>query len=236
MTKIDPKDLKDKYFQFFKDSFVESLKFQGLEKAMELRCVEQFGGLRKYYDRISSRPVKPLGLENRMPVNIDGIVFTGKYDKLELEDGKNGFARVVDYKTGQAKNHTAGIYGARSLEDESCDGYLRQLVCYKLLYERDKTREHKDISISHGVLVFVEPAKDDIRKYGVKKGEPAEFKIEINDDMVDEMILIIKNSWRDMQGLRFEKLETRDPKKCNNCDFDQICWSKEAINRKTKRT
>ncbi|MBU4149028.1 MAG: PD-(D/E)XK nuclease family protein, partial [Candidatus Omnitrophica bacterium] len=155
---------------------------------------------------------------------IDGIVFTGKYDKLELEDEENGFVRVVDYKTGQAKNHAAGIHGARSLEDETCDEYLRQLVCYKLLYERDKTREHKHFTVSHGVLVFVEPAKDDIRKYGVKKGEPSEFKIEINEDMVDEMVAIIKNVWRDIQALRFEKLPERDKKKCGYCDFDYICW------------
>ncbi|MBU3911893.1 MAG: ATP-dependent helicase [Candidatus Omnitrophica bacterium] len=211
-------------FQFFKEKFLEALKFQGLEKAMELRCMEQFEGLRKYYDRISSNPIKPLGLENRIPVNIDGIVFTGKYDKLELEDEENGFVRVVDYKTGQAKNHAAGMHGVRSLEDDACDEYLRQLVCYKLLYERDKTRERKDLSVSHGVLVFVEPAKDDIRKYGVKKGEPSEFKIEINEDMVDEMVAIIKNVWRDIQALRFEKLPERDKKKCGYCDFDYICW------------
>lgn len=211
-------------FQFFKDRFIKNLKFQGLDKSMERSCLDQFEGLRKYYDRISAHPIKPLGLENRMPINIDGIVFTGKYDKLELEDEEKGLVRVVDYKTGQPKNHAAGMHGVRSLEDESCDEYLRQLVCYKLLYERDKTREQRELSVSHGALVFVEPAKEDIRKYGIKKGEPTEFKIEISDDMVDEMVSIIKNSWRNMQDLSFEKLEKKDSKKCGYCDFDYICW------------
>lgn len=211
-------------FQFFKEKFVESLKFQGLEKAMELRCMEQFEGLRRYYDKISANPVKPLGLENRMPVNIDGIIFTGKYDRLEMEDEKNNLVRVIDYKTGQPKDHAGGIYRRRSLEDDSCDEYMRQLVSYKLLYERDGTREHKNFTVSHGILVFVEPAKDNMVTYGVKKGEPAEFKVEITEEMVDEMIGIIKNIWANIQDLHFEKLPERDRKKCGNCDFDYICW------------
>nr|MBU1328866.1 ATP-dependent helicase [Candidatus Omnitrophota bacterium] len=213
-------------FQFFKERFLEALKFQGPEKAIELRCKEQFDGLKKYYSKISEKPIKPIGLENRMPVNIDGIIFTGKYDKLELEDEKNNFVRVVDYKTGQPNKHAKGIFEAGSLESEECDSYLRQLVCYKLLYERDKTRQDKNIVVSHGVLVFVEPAKKAIRKYEIKEGEPTEFKIVLREDMVDEMVCIIKNTWKNIQNLRFEKLPERDKDKCGNCDFNNICWEK----------
>lgn len=212
-------------FQFFKEKFIEALKYQGPEKKMELRCLEQFEGLRRYYDKVVKKPVKPIGLENRMPINIDGIIFTGKYDKLEIEDEKNKSVRVVDYKTGRQHNkHARGIFGARSLESEECDDYLRQLVCYKLLYERDKTRQDKNMVVSHGVLVFVEPAKEDLIKYGIKKGEPAEFKVNLTEDMVDEMTAIIKNTWGNIQGLHFEKLPERDKDKCGNCDFDHICW------------
>ncbi|MBU1913252.1 MAG: PD-(D/E)XK nuclease family protein, partial [Candidatus Omnitrophica bacterium] len=211
-------------FQFFREKFLEALKFQGPEKAIELRCKEQFEGLRKYHAIVSKNPVKPIGLENRMPVNIDGIIFTGKYDKLELEDEKNNLARVVDYKTGEPNKHAKGILGVKSLEDEECDGYLRQLVCYKLLYERDKTRQDKSMVVSHGVLVFVQPAKKDLRKYGIKQGEPTEFKIGLTEEMVDEMVNIIRNTWRNIQDLSFEKLPERDKEKCANCDFDRICW------------
>ncbi|MEE8317735.1 MAG: ATP-dependent DNA helicase, partial [Candidatus Omnitrophota bacterium] len=213
-------------FQFFKSAFVDSLRFQGPEKGMELHCMEEFEGLRKYFDRISSCPVMPIGLENRMPINIDGIVFTGKYDKVEMEDKGKGAVRVVDYKTGPSKNHAKGIFGVRSLEDETCDDYLRQLVSYKLLYEKDKKRQHKDLFVSHGILVFVEPSREELRKYNIKKGEPAEFRVELTEEMVDEMAGIIKNAWRSIQGLHFEKLKERDPdkKKCGGCDFDHICW------------
>ncbi len=211
-------------FQFFKDRFLDALKFQGPEKSIELRCNEQFEGLKVFFNKASSRPIKPLGLENRMPINIDGVIFTGKYDKLEVENDKDGSLRVVDYKTGQPKRHVKGIFGCRSLEDETCDAYLRQLVSYKLLYEKDKTRKEKDFFVSHGVLVFVEPAKEENKKCGIKKGEPAEFKIELNDEMVDEMVGLIKNTWRNIQDLSFEKLPERDKKKCPQCDFDNICW------------
>ena len=211
-------------FQFFKSAFVDSLKFQGPEKNMELRCIEEFEGMRKYFDKISSNPIMPLGLENRMPINIDGIVFTGKYDKMEMEDEKAGAARVIDYKTGVSKKHARGIFEVRSLEDDECDDYLRQLVSYKLLYEKDKTRQDKDLFVSHGVLVFVEPSKEELRKYGVKKGEPTEFKVELTGEMVDELVGLIKNTWTDIQGLRFEKLKERDRNKCGFCDFDHICW------------
>ncbi|MFC1666421.1 ATP-dependent helicase [Candidatus Omnitrophota bacterium] len=211
-------------FQFFKDRFLEELKFQGPEKVVELRCIEQFAGLRRFFEMASSKSIKPLGLENRMPVNIDGIIFTGKYDKLEIESDKEGFARVVDYKTGQPRKHAMGILKSRSLEDESCDDYLRQLVCYKLLYERDKTRKDRELLVSHGVLVFVEPAKEDVRRYSIKKGEPTEFKVELLEDMVDEMTGIIGNTWRNIQDLHFEKLTEPDKKKCSYCDFSHICW------------
>jgi len=210
--------------QFFKDRFLEALKFQGPEKAIELRCVEQFSQLKRYYDRISSRPIKPIGLENRTPINIDGIIFTGKYDKLEMRDEKNRSVRVVDYKTGQVKKHAQGIYNCQDLEDESCDAYFRQLVCYKLLFERDKTRPDKSLSVSHGLLIFVEPAKEEIKKYGIKKDEPTELEVELNEDMVDQMVGIIKNAWQGIQNLHFEKLTERDKKKCSYCDFDNICW------------
>ena len=82
----------------------------------------------------------------------------------------------------------------------------------------------KNMIVSHGVLVFVEPAKNDLRKYGIEEGEPTEFKVELREDMVDEMAGIIKNTWRNIQALCFEKLPGRDKNKCSNCDFDHICW------------
>ena len=116
--------------------------------------------------------------------------------------------RVMDYKTGQPNKHARGIFETKNLESEDCDDYLRQLVCYKLLYEKDKTRQDKNIVVSHGVLVFVEPAKTAIRKYGIKEGEPTEFKVALREDMVDEMEGIIKNTWRKAPLMRMNAGKT----------------------------
>ena len=213
-------------FKFFRRVFEDSLRFQGLEENMKRACLDEFQGLKKYFNKISSNPVMPLGLENKMPVNIDGIIFTGKYDKIEMENEEESAIRVVDYKTGPSKKHAKGIFEVRSLEEEGCDDYLRQLVSYKLLYEKDNTRTNKDYFVSHGVLVFVEPSKDESRKYGIKKGEPTEFKVKITQDMVDEMTGVIKNVWQGIQDLDFEKLPERDNNKCSWCDFNDICWGK----------
>ena len=78
--------------------------------------------------------------------------------------------------------------------------------------------------VSCGVLVFVEPAKKDLIKYGIKQGEPTEFKVELSEDMVDEMVSIIKNTRSNIQNMHFEKLHERDKDKCGNCDFNHICW------------
>lgn len=211
-------------FQDFKANFVDALKYQGIEKNMELRCMEQFEGLKPYFEKISRNPVRPIGLENKMPITVEGIIFTGKYDKLEIEDEVKGLVRVVDYKTGQPNKHAKGIFECRDLRDEECDGYLRQLVCYKLLYERDISKKDKGLTVSHGILAFVEPAKIDFKKHNIKKGEPTEFKVQLDDSMVKEMADIIKDVWQNIQALRFEKLPEEDDKKCRYCDFNSICW------------
>ena len=74
------------------------------------------------------------------------------------------------------------------------------------------------------MLVFIEPLKADLRKYGYKKGDYANFSVEISEGMVDDMDKLIKDTWSDIKKLKFEKLPARDEDKCGKCDFDYICW------------
>jgi hypothetical protein len=67
----------------------------------------------------------------------DNIIFTGKYDKVEWDDEGSGLVRILDYKTGKPDNHLKAIDECDDVSDPDCDGYLRQLVCYKLLFEND---------------------------------------------------------------------------------------------------
>jgi CRISPR/Cas system-associated exonuclease Cas4 (RecB family) len=167
----------------------------------------------------------PIDLEKKLVITVaDNIIFTGKYDKVEWQDKKKNMVRVIDYKTGKPDNHLRKINACRDLRSDDCDGYLRQLVCYKLLYEKDKVQS-RGKRVSHGVLVFIEPLSVDIRKLDLKKGDYISLPVQISDDMVGEMENIMKDVWRDIKLLRFEKFTQRDEEKCQKCDYDDICWS-----------
>jgi CRISPR/Cas system-associated exonuclease Cas4 (RecB family) len=153
----------------------------------------------------------------------DNIIFTGKYDKIEWDDEKKGLVRILDYKTGKPDEHLKEIDRCADLASPECDGYLRQLVCYKLLFEHDK-KESRGNRVSRGALVFIEPVSSDMRREGYKKGQYATKAIEIPDDMVAGIEKLIKAVWHNIKQLHFEKLSKRDDKICGRCDFDQICW------------
>lgn len=214
-------------FGFFKKAFERELNYQGVEKSIRLGCLRQLETLKEWFERESKAPVRPMGLEKKLAVMLDdSLIFTGNYDKTELVDDKKKLVRVLDYKTGVPDDHIKRL-GSKSNElgSDECEGYLRQLVSYKLLFDRDKG-QNRGFKISEGDLVFVEPAKTSVAKYGLKKGEFITKKVGLTDDMVEELEKVIKDVWSKIQELNFDKLVKRDDSKCGNCDFDGICWSK----------
>ncbi|MFC1807611.1 ATP-dependent helicase [Candidatus Omnitrophota bacterium] len=214
-------------FDFFKESFKAELYYQGVEDSIKLRCLSQLETLHSWYELQSRNPVKPLGLEKKLAIMLDdSLVFTGKYDKTEIVDEEKKLVRVVDYKTGKPDNHIKKILNNRAdLGSNECDGYLRQLIAYKLLFDRDKD-QNRGCRVAEGMLVFVEPAKSSVLKYGLKKGEFVNNVVKVSDDMVDNLIKVIKDSWRSIKGLNFEKLPERDEDitRCGGCDYKNICW------------
>ena len=212
-------------FQFFKDAFRSELKFQGVDKTVERDCLNKMETIKGWFGIISKNPIMPVGLERKLLVTIgDNIIFTGKYDKVEWEDEEKGLVRIVDYKTGKPDDHLKTIDTPCDLASPDCDGYLRQLICYRLLFEKDK-KESKGRRASHGALVFIEPVSADLRKQGYKKGEYATKYVEISDDMVRDLEVIVKDVWENIKRLKFERLPERDDDRCRVCDFDALCWS-----------
>lgn len=211
-------------FKFFKDAFTKELKFQGADKTDERDCLKKAETIRGWFERTAKSPVMPLGLERKLMVTIgDNIIFTGKYDKVEIDNEEKAHVRILDYKTGKPDSHLKGIAQCDDLSSRDCDGYLRQLVCYKLLFEKDK-KESGGKRVSRGALVFIEPISADMVKYGYRKGDYITKAVEITDEMVKELEKIIKRSWADIKALSFEKLSKRDEEVCGKCDFDDICW------------
>jgi len=211
-------------FSFFRDSFKRELKFQGMDNATERELIEKMDKTSGWFEKASKASVMPISLENKLLATIgDNIIFTGKYDKVEWYDEKKKLVKIIDYKTGKPDKHLKAMESINSLSDPECDGYLRQLVGYRLLFERDKSRS-KGRRVVSGELVFIEPVSEDIKKMGYKKGEYAVKSVEITDTMLDELEDLIKTSWEEIGRLRFEKLPCRDDSKCSLCDFDAICW------------
>jgi DNA helicase II / ATP-dependent DNA helicase PcrA len=214
-------------FSFFKSAFLKELDFQGPDKAIRSACTRQVDTLKNWFEKEAVNPVMPLALENKLSMLItDDLVFTGKYDKTELVDKKNMLVRVVDYKTGKPDEHVKKILsGNRILSSAECDGYLRQLACYKLLYENDKSSS-KTGKVSEGALVFVEPAKTTVIKHGLKKGEFVQLNMQITDEVVSELELVISNCWKSIKALEFNRLPEYDDRvdKCGGCDYKNLCW------------
>ena len=184
----------------------------------------KFGDGNRYGLIGAKDPVMPLGLERKLVVTIgDNIIFTGKYDKVEFEDEAKGLVRILDYKTGKPDEHLKDIDKIKDLASRECDGYLRQLVCYRLLFEKDK-KESRGMRVQSGGLVFIEPLSADIRAQGYKKGQYVVKRVDISDEMVHDVEELIKNVWARIKALEFEKLPSRDAKICGQCDFDSICW------------
>ena len=211
-------------FGFFLDSFRHELKFQGVDAATERDCLKKAETLKGWFDPAAKNPVMPISLERKLLVTIgDNIIFTGKYDKVEFEDEQNLTVRILDYKTGKPDDHLKDIDKLRDPASLDCDGYLRQLVCYRLLFEKDK-KESRGMRVASGELVFLEPVSADLRSQGYKKGQYVTKRVEISDDMVESVEGLIKDVWGHIKALDFAKLPSRDEKICGRCDFDSICW------------
>jgi CRISPR/Cas system-associated exonuclease Cas4 (RecB family) len=213
-------------FEFFKEVFKKELDRQGVDRAIELHCSskDQMDKLRRWFEKASKDPVVPIGLENKLIITVgDNIIFRGKYDKMEWQDEKRGLVRILDYKTGKPDKHVKAMAKCSDVTSEECDGYLRQLVAYKLLFEKDRN-ESKGRRVSHGVLVFIEPARDDMKKLGYEKGDFVTKAVEVTDEMTKKLEGLIIDVWANIKDLKFEKLKERDEDKCKFCDFNDICW------------
>ncbi len=222
-------------FDSFKESFKRELDHERPQEAVYTACLRQAETLKGWYMNESNSPVKPLGLEKRLSIMLDDdLRFNGKYDKTETAgDCAEGEVRVIDYKTGipdeHVKNIQKSLSGGIPVAGGEFEDYLRQMISYKLLFDRDK-KESEGRRIVEGKLVFTEPARKTVQKYDLKEGEFVTCPVKLTEEMVAELESTIKDVWSRIKKLEFAKLPEIDPEpgKCgkvpNTCDFYDICW------------
>jgi CRISPR/Cas system-associated exonuclease Cas4 (RecB family) len=219
-------------FAFFKEAFKRELAHEAPEAAIKTACERQVDTFKAWFKEESRLPVKPLGLEKRLVVMLeDDLKFSGKYDKTEPSGP--AAVRVIDYKTGEPDKHVKGINNSLTkdipVSSDEFEGYLRQLIAYKLLFDRDKN-ESQGRKVKEGVLVFLDPAKESVAKHDLEAGGFVKKKVELTEDMVAELESAIKDVRHRIKKLDFAKLPEIDekPGKCgkspNTCDFYDICW------------
>jgi len=215
-------------FTFFTDSFLRELDFQGISDTVKKLCIERLETLRGWFARESKNPAMPTALETDLSVRFpEGFIFKGKFDKIEAR--KNGTVKVVDYKTGSPDKHVRAIHNCTDISRYECDNYYRQLIAYKLIFDKSRPKG-QDISVSSGTLQFLEPVSKTVKKYALEKGAYCDINIELTEDMVSSLEKLITRCWKDIQALKFEKLPQRDGKeRCKRCDFDSICWDRTEI-------
>jgi DNA helicase-2/ATP-dependent DNA helicase PcrA len=209
-------------FPVFKNSFRKELEYEGVSEAIKNWCFVKLDQLEDWYAKASRDPVMPLDLENKLEISLpEGLVFRGTFDKIEKED--EGAIRVIDYKTGKPDKHIKAIRNCRDVFSYECDDYYRQLISYKMLYERSKGKKTNEV-VAKGVLQFLEKTGETVKKYELEKGTYRDEVVELSDSMVEELEKVLMQCWRGIQALDFNKLPERDEKRCGRCEYNSICW------------
>jgi len=207
--------------KYFEEQFLQELDWQGVQQGIRQGCLHKLEDAKKWYQQVTEQgPIKPLELERKITRKLqDGIVFTGQFDKVEAT-GPNGEVRVIDYKTGTPDKHIKSIENCDDLFSDDCDDYLRQLVAYKLLYERG----HRSLKVTSGSLVFLDPVKATVKKYGLEEGTFTNKTVELSDQMMKDYESLLEKTWSDIKALTFDRLEAYDEKKCGYCPYKNVCW------------
>lgn len=209
--------------KYFEEQFLQELDWQGVDQSIRQGCLHKLEDAKKWYEQtLVQGAQKPLELERKITRKLqDGIIFTGQFDKVEAV-GNKGEVRVIDYKTGSPDKHIKAIENCDDLASDDCDDYLRQLVAYKLLYEKG----HRSLRVSSGSLVFLDPVKKSVKKYGLEEGAFTNKTVTLTKEMVQQYEGILTETWKNIQELSFERLAEFDDKKCGYCPYKGVCWKK----------
>lgn len=206
---------------YFEEQFLQALEWEGAPQSIRQGCLHKFEDAKKWYQHIIDEgATKPLELERKLSKKMpQGLIFTGQFDKVEPA-GKSGEVCVVDYKTGEPDKHIKALDNVSDIFSEECDDYLRQLIGYKMLYEGGYRRQ----PVTQGQLVFIDPVRTTVKKYGLEEGTFVRKTIPLTQGMVEDYEKLIMQTWEKIQALNFDRLPEYEESKCGYCPYKNICW------------
>jgi DNA helicase-2/ATP-dependent DNA helicase PcrA len=190
------------------ERFEEHLKEENLP---EQEYTDSLGvgtkALTEYYEQYKIQFITQTELEydfSSKGVNLNGIVLTGKLDKIEILDPVTKSVNVVDYKTGNPNSK------AQSLNPGG--DYHRQIVFYQLLCDQGYKSGQFPYTMQSGEIDFIQPG------YGnkfIKK------KIEVRNEDLDHLKEEIASMYTAVKEHKFDK--TSELETCTMCSFKNIC-------------
>jgi DNA helicase II / ATP-dependent DNA helicase PcrA len=211
--------------EYFVQRFMETIEWEGVEQDIRQGCLHKLADARRWYqNELDGEPIVPLEMERQCMKRMkNGLTFVGRFDKID-PDERGGYVSVVDYKTGKPDEHVKEIDNTIDLAPKEWDEYLRQLVAYKMLYEAG----YKKHTVTSGQLVFIDPVRTSVKKYGLVEGEFMTKKVKIDSQMVEAYEDLVNETWEKIQALEFDRLAEHDAKVCGFCPYEGVCWSKSG--------
>jgi DNA helicase-2/ATP-dependent DNA helicase PcrA len=140
-----------------------------------------------YYDHFRPTWVTNVRIERgAWKVPVDGVPLNGRLDRIDILEGNQ--VRVVDYKTGKVREEF--VKPNYTYDDSGKGKYWRQLLFYKLLLENSKPA----LKVNEAVISGLQKDVDGTIPWLVPP---------ISDQDLEDMKLLIKDTWNKIQAHEF---------------------------------
>ena len=164
-------------------------------------------------------------LKTTLPTVYGDCKFTGRTDRI---DRWNGTIRVIDYKTGKVETKDLTVPLRKPEDDDltflkSIPEKALQLLLYEYMYLKENQQINKNqVGAEIHALKYANTIEFGLSHAKPKKSDnPLPF-LE-GDSFIDDMETLLKAVVEEILDTELPFTQTKDEKKCRNCDFREMC-------------
>ena len=154
----------------------------------------------------SGGPIKILGLEQPMSVEICGHKFTGVIDRIDSP--RTGMVRVVDYKTGKDTQDVLGLSAVPKTIDSGNKAALQFFIYDRMIAGR---KEFAGKALCNSMYAMKSFFTEDVQVYP------------FNEGFADAVEDLLKTQFEDMENTSVPFKRSTDNKTCEYCDYRMLC-------------